>query len=94
MDPLSIILAAGGVIEKVIAFVAARADLADSLRKEVSLEAEKFAKLALQWQVDHPVDVHTPPGDDFKLLTPSSTKASSSSGSPGSSPAESGTSSL
>ena len=50
-----------------------RKDLKDSVRKDIELASERFAKNAYQWKEEHPVNLDDlPPG--LKLRKPGSKK--------------------
>jgi len=43
----------------------ARKDLKDSIRKDIALASERWAKDAEAYKANHPINLHAPIGDDF-----------------------------
>jgi hypothetical protein len=57
----------GQILVALLQWWAARVDLEDKVKGKIALEAAELAKKALQWKVDHPVDLDSPGTDDFRV---------------------------
>ena len=51
----------------ILSVLLARKDLKDSVRKDIALASERFAKDAEAYKASHPIDPHAPIGGDFRV---------------------------